>query len=103
MRPRKLLNCIVAASVLVSCMAVKSLAFQKSDEGRCAGARDLRLTNGRIVTMDKRNSVVSELTIQNGRFAAVGKGGGQKLDSCTQTINLRGRTAVPGLIDNHNH
>ena len=28
---------------------------------------------------------------------------GGKLGPCTKTINLRGRTAVPGLIDNHNH
>ena len=66
---------------------------------RCDGARDLRLTNGRIVTMDARNSVVSSVTIQDGRFAAEG----QKLSPCTKVINLRGRTAVPGLVDNHNH
>src|SRR5215203_5280239 len=27
----------------------------------------------------------------------------QRLSPCTRTIDLRGRTAVPGLIDNHNH
>src|SRR2546423_5699707 len=70
---------------------------------RCAGARDLRLVNGKIVTMDKKNSIVSEVTIQDGRFEAVGKSGSQKLDPCTKIINLGGRTAVPGLIDNHNH
>ena len=26
-----------------------------------------------------------------------------RLNPCTQTIDLRGRTVVPGLIDNHNH
>jgi predicted amidohydrolase YtcJ len=65
----------------------------------CAGSRDLRLVNGRIVTMDARNSVVSSVTIQDGRFDF----SGGKLSPCTKTINLRGRTAVPGLIDNHNH
>jgi predicted amidohydrolase YtcJ len=69
----------------------------------CAGSRDLRLTNGKIVTMDSRGSTVSEVTIQNGRFTAVGPRGGQRLGPCTREINLRGRTAVPGLIDNHNH
>jgi predicted amidohydrolase YtcJ len=69
----------------------------------CAGARDLRLTNGRIVTMDRQGSTVSEVTIQDGRFTAVGARGGQRLSPCTREINLRGRTAVPGLIDNHNH
>src|SRR3984957_14118444 len=65
----------------------------------CAGSRDLRLVNGKIVTMDARNSMVSAVTIQDGRFDF----SGGKLSPCTKTINLHGRTAVPGLIDNHNH
>ena len=64
-----------------------------------AVCRDLRLTNGKIVTMDKRNSVVTSVVIQNGRFA----GADAKLSPCAKTVNLRGRAAVPGLIDNHNH
>jgi predicted amidohydrolase YtcJ len=69
----------------------------------CAGARDLRLTNARVHTMDAANSVAQEVTIQNGRFTAVGRAANQRLSPCTQTIDLRGRTVVPGLIDNHNH
>jgi predicted amidohydrolase YtcJ len=69
----------------------------------CAGARDLRLTNGRFVTMDARGTTVSEVTIQDGRLTAVGPRGNQRLGPCTREINLRGRTVVPGLIDNHNH
>jgi predicted amidohydrolase YtcJ len=67
--------------------------------GDCADSRDLRLINGKIVTMDPRNSVLSSVTIQNGRFDL----SGGKPSPCTKTINLHGRTAVPGLIDNHNH
>ena len=69
----------------------------------CSWARDLRLVNGRIHTMDSRNSIVSEVTIQDGRFAYVGSPGNRKVTPCTRTINLGGRTVVPGLIDNHNH
>ncbi len=69
----------------------------------CAGSDDLRLTNGRIHTMNAQNTIVSEVTIQDGRFAAVGPARNLKLDPCTKTINLGGRTVVPGLIDNHNH
>src|SRR5215469_5702166 len=69
----------------------------------CAGARDLRLVDGKIATMDPRNSIVSELTIQDGRIAAVGKSAGLRLNPCTKVMNLGGHTAVPGLIDNHNH
>jgi predicted amidohydrolase YtcJ len=66
---------------------------------RCDGARDLRLVHGKIHTMDQGNSVVSSVTIENGLFVAEG----QPLSRCTKTIDLHGRIAVPGLIDNHNH
>ncbi len=69
----------------------------------CTSARDLRLVNGKIVTMDKSGTMVSEVTIQNGRFTSVGKSGNRQLNPCTKMINLSGRTVVPGLIDNHNH
>src|ERR1700728_341185 len=77
-------------------MLVAPAAFAADN---CADSGDVRLVNGKIVTMDARNSVVSSVTIQNGRFDS----SGGKLSACTKTINLHGRTAVPGLIDNHNH
>ena len=78
-------------------LAAFSASMHAAD--RCDGARDLRLVNGHIHTMDAKNSVVSSVVIQNGRFADSAK----KLNPCTKTIDLKGRTAVPGLIDNHNH
>ena len=78
-------------------------AAHAAGQDACTGARDLRLINGRIHTMDSANRVVSEVTVQDGRFAYIGKTAGMKLNPCTKVINLRGRTAVPGLIDNHNH
>jgi predicted amidohydrolase YtcJ len=47
--------------------------------------------------------VVNEVTIQNGRFAAVGPAANLRTSPCTRMIDLGGRTVVPGLIDNHNH
>jgi hypothetical protein len=64
----------------------------------CANSRNLKLINGKIVTMDKKNSIVSSLTIQNGLFDNAGK-----TAPCTKTIDLHGRTAIPGIVDNHNH
>ncbi len=86
------------AKLLFAAIALPLLAFA-ADSGPCAGSRDLRLVNGKIVTMDGRNSVLHSVVIQNGRFDFTGG----KLRSCTKTIDLHGRTAVPGLIDNHNH
>ena len=88
--------------VAVASLVAATAAAQTQAAGSCAGARDLRLINGRIVTMDAKNSIVSEVTIQDGAFTAVGRGSG-RLSPCTKVIDLRGRTAVPGLIDNHNH
>ena len=61
----------------------------------CTGSRDPRLTNGRFVTMDARGTTASELVIQNGRITSVGPSRG-RLSPCTRTVNLGGRTAVPG-------
>src|SRR3984957_3482981 len=79
--------------------AVMVLPLAAFGADNCAGSHDLRLVNGKIATLDARNSMVSAVTIQDGRFDF----SGGKLSPCTKTINLRGRRAVPGLIDNHNH
>jgi predicted amidohydrolase YtcJ len=92
----------LGAAAFAAAFLVPSISGQTAADP-CAGARDLRLTNGNIVTMDAAGRTVREVTIQNGRFTAVGPRGGQRLSPCTRTINLNGRTVVPGLIDNHNH
>ena len=97
---------IRSLSLIAGCflfVAIVAAQSRQSPVDPCMGARDLHLTNGKIATMDRGSTTVTEVTIQNGRFTAVGPRGGQRLSPCTREINLRGRTAVPGLIDNHNH
>ena len=67
-----------------------------------AGDPDLIFTNGRLHTMDARNSIVDAIAIRSGRFQAVG-GRMPARGSATRVINLRGRTVIPGIIDAHNH
>ena len=69
---------------------------------RCEGARELRLAHGRIHTMDARDTVASSAVIRGGRFVQVG-GKAPPPGPCVQTLDLHGKTVVPGLIDNHNH
>jgi predicted amidohydrolase YtcJ len=90
----------LAAALVSASLAAPVLAHDRDDD--CKDGRSLRLVNGRIHTMDAKDRVVSSVLIRNGRFASVGHGGGGD-DDCTKTINLHGRTAVPGIIDNHNH
>ena len=68
----------------------------------CPGGRFLLLTNGRIHTMDAKRTVVSKVRVANGRFAEVGDTANAS-GGCTDTIDLGGRTVIPGMIDNHFH
>jgi hypothetical protein len=68
----------------------------------CPGGRFLLLTNGRIHTMDSKRTMVSKVRIANGRFVEVGDAA-STAGGCTDTIDLRGRTVIPGMIDNHFH
>jgi predicted amidohydrolase YtcJ len=95
-RCRMMLAAFLSAVVLTADAAAQAI-------DPCAGARDLHLVNGRMHTMDPQSRIVSELTIQSGRLVAVGVPLGRPLSPCTREIDLGGRTAVPGLIDNHNH
>jgi predicted amidohydrolase YtcJ len=88
---------------LIAVIAFETYTFAAHGADRCAGARDLKLVNGKIVTMDKRNTVVSEVTIRNGLVTSVGNSSKPQLSPCTKVINLRGHMAIPGIIDNHNH
>lgn len=66
---------------------------------------DLILVNGRIVTVDGAFSMAEAVAIRGGRFVAVGGNDAVRRHAGpgTRTIDLRGRTAVPGLSDNHLH
>jgi predicted amidohydrolase YtcJ len=67
-----------------------------------AGADEIVLVNGRIHTMDARNSIATSVSMRNGRFTNVGD---RPIASApgARVIDLNGRTVVPGIIDNHNH
>ena len=65
------------------------------------GGGALALVNGKIHTFDGNNTVVSQALIKDGRFVEVGSVGGGH--GPRETINLKGRTVIPGIIDNHVH
>ena len=68
----------------------------------CPAGRFLLLTNGRIHTMDAQRTVVSRVRIANAKFVEVGDAASDA-GGCTDTVDLQGRTAIPGMIDNHFH
>jgi predicted amidohydrolase YtcJ len=66
---------------------------------------DLVLRNGKIVTVDARDTIAQAVAIRAGKIMAVGSDDEIKssVGSRTQVIDLQGRTATPGLIDIHVH
>ncbi len=68
-------------------------------------ADDLVLRNGRFTTLDRANPTASAVVIRDGKFAAVGSDAdAMRLASpATESIDLKGRCVLPGLIDNHLH
>lgn len=66
---------------------------------------DLILLNGRIATQDARRSMVSAVAIKGEVFLAVGSDSEvlQYKDDDTKIVDLKGKTAVPGLNDSHTH
>jgi predicted amidohydrolase YtcJ len=68
-------------------------------------AADLILINGKIITVDAKDSIAQALAIHNGKIVAVGTSEEIRKHATAnaRVIDLRGRTATPGLIDSHCH
>ncbi len=63
------------------------------------------LFNGRFTTLDDAQPTATAVAISEGRFTAVGTDRDIRIlaDGGTRLIDLKGRSALPGLIDNHLH
>jgi predicted amidohydrolase YtcJ len=70
-----------------------------------AVSAEVILHNGRIATVDPSNPRVSAVAISGGRFVAVGNDAeilALKIPA-TRVVDLKGQTAIPGLVDSHLH
>ncbi|SIT41113.1 putative TIM-barrel fold metal-dependent hydrolase [Paraburkholderia piptadeniae] len=70
-----------------------------------ATAPDLILHNGRFTTLNRANPNASAVAIKDCKFVAVGDNGEvmSMATAATKVIDLKGRSVLPGLIDNHTH
>ena len=89
------ISCVVAA-IVVLVAGARSAPAQEIDTV---------LVNGKILTVDPQSSIRSAVAIRDGRIAAVGSDADIRrlAGPRTRTIDLQGRTVVPGLIDSHIH
>jgi predicted amidohydrolase YtcJ len=88
---------IFAVAILTAVISAASLRAQEFP--------DMILLNGKIVTVDDFFSIQEAVAIQGEHIAAVGSN--EEIEALAgpdvQTVDLDGRTVIPGLIDNHNH
>jgi predicted amidohydrolase YtcJ len=82
-----------------------ALAFLAFAGIATAQPADLVLTNGRIVTLDARSWIADSVAVRGDRIVAVGSAAEVRAAAgpATRTIDLGGRTVIPGLIDSHIH
>jgi predicted amidohydrolase YtcJ len=68
-------------------------------------AADLVLSNGKIITVDERFAIAQAVAIKGTRIIAVGSNReiARFVGPSTRKIDLKGRSVIPGLIDNHMH
>ncbi len=89
----------------VSLAFAASLSISIMTHGASAAEADLILHHGKVITLDPRSTVAEALSVSDGRILRVGKNDdvlaarGPK----TVSIDLEGKTAIPGFIDSHVH
>jgi predicted amidohydrolase YtcJ len=68
-------------------------------------APDVILVNGHVITVDRAFSIAEAVAIADARFTAVGTNAASRklAGPATTVIDLRGRTMIPGLADDHLH
>lgn len=66
---------------------------------------DTILINGKILTVDAKDSVAQAVALGNGKILAVGSTADiqRRASAATRVIDLHGLTVTPGLIDTHAH
>ena len=94
-----------AAGAAVGLGATPAFATPRSPEGAAGAVRnaedeELILHNGKIHTMDGASRVVDAVAIRNGRFAELGRDVQKRGKNM---INLKGKTAIPGIVEPHVH
>lgn len=90
--------------VMPLCLMVLSLCGAARAQQRVLPADEIFL-NGKIITVDAGERIAQAFAVKDGKFIAVGSNAEVRrfAGPATRRTDLRGRTVIPGLMDNHYH
>ncbi len=91
---------LTATPVLIPIPTYKPSSLAPLDK-----AADLVLINGKIITVDAKDSIVEAVAVKNGKIVKVGTNQevGELIGAQTDVLDLKGKTVTPGLVDAHIH
>ena len=83
------------------CAALLAVSGLTAAEARAT----LVVLNGKVVTVDGRNTVAEAVAVRNGVFVYVGdnRGAQSYIGRSTNVLDAAGKSVVPGLIETHVH
>jgi predicted amidohydrolase YtcJ len=86
--------------LILSLLCAETTVFAQSNK-----QADKIFINGKIITVDAKNTIAQAVAVQNGKILAVGNNKQiEKLKGKnTQIVDLGGKTVTPGFIDGHSH
>ena len=99
---RQFLGAGAAVAVSATLSPVTVVSFQTPSQQSVTQPETITLINGKIHTMDARDTIASHLTIHNDRFLTLGNGRPARVPGA-RVIDLKGRTVIPGVIEGHVH
>jgi len=102
----KLLIGLALVALLVAATIGMATTQSVNKQVAKANAPDLILYNGKISTLDSKNTVVKAIAIRDGKVIASDDQSGRikaLAGKDTTVVNLNGRRVLPGLIDGHLH
>jgi predicted amidohydrolase YtcJ len=90
---------------LVAAVVGASIALQPPASAQGPLPADFVFTNGKVITVDDQFSIAQAVAVRGDRIVAVGTN--QEVNRLagpsTRRIDLRGKSVMPGFIDNHAH
>jgi predicted amidohydrolase YtcJ len=102
MRRREILK---GAGTTIAAAVGTGFASKANAQGTAPRPADIILRNGKVITVDRNFTIAQSIAIAGDRVLAVGPDAAMAAHTApsTRIIDLRGKTAMPGLIDGHAH